>query len=303
MNASPPLVSLPDASTAAENSPTTAASPPEAQPTQPAPSAVEGERYEAYPAAEAEPPDRASAPGVVLDAPLFGADQESYVAAGEPRERAESAPTAHWADTAAEEDAAFDAPGFEDEPPVRGGSRALTAGLGASLVAGVGGLVSRIGGLVADILPAAERPVAAATERQTRPARSGRSFWKRAEAPAMPEPFQPPAPARGQRARLFILLALLIAVLVPVVVMVIGGWRGSEQRADANALIQEATTRYLNGQSALDAGDFPTARQMFAEAQDFLNASVAIIGNTAETNEVSARINVGIRDASQARYL
>jgi hypothetical protein len=103
-------------------------------------------------------------------------------------------------------------------------------------------------------------------------------------------PFEPPAPTRGARARLFLLVALVIVILVPVVVAAVNIGKGNNNRAEAEKLTARAEIVLLGAQSALDQGDKITARERLTEAQDYLAQAIALDGS----NETRERLIVTI---------
>ena len=118
-----------------------------------------------------------------------------------------------------------------------------------------------------------------------------------------PPDMAPPEPARGGRARLFVLLALLILVLVPVVVLAVSWGKGGAARAEAEALIDMASAQFVAAQDALDAGDGATGRSQLEAALNNLSSAEALIGSTPEIGRIRSQIEVDLQDVLQVRAL
>ncbi len=125
--------------------------------------------------------------------------------------------------------------------------------------------------------------------------------------PAAHFPTLPPPPAlkpsSGSRARLFLLLAVLILALTPVVVAAVYWQQGAQNRADAETLMDLAESRFLSGQDALDVGDSVQARSLLKDAQDYLASAVAIVGPSERTDALEAQIRQELQEVLQVKYL
>jgi hypothetical protein len=124
-----------------------------------------------------------------------------------------------------------------------------------------------------------------------------------ADAPTRAQPFQPPPPSTGGRARLFILIALLLALLVPVVV---GGvyWRISiDNRGRADSLVSLAQARLLDAQKALEANDSRTALNFLSEAEDYAENATELVGASGPLNDLLDEIRGTFDDASNVQPL
>lgn len=125
------------------------------------------------------------------------------------------------------------------------------------------------------------------------------------EPPVMPKPvlelppFVAPPPARGARARLFLLMALVIVLIVPVIVAVLYFFKGIDQGAEAAQLASAAQAQLVGAQAALDLGDKTSARQQLTEALDFLNQAVALDGSNSERDQLRATIESELQEVLQ----
>lgn len=111
--------------------------------------------------------------------------------------------------------------------------------------------------------------------------------------------FTPPQPAQGGRARLFLLLAVLLLALVPTVVLAVTLSQGANANAEGNSLVEQAQVRYLNAQELLDNGNTAGAQAALAEAQSLLQGAVERIGYDARINELSAAIQTDLQETMQ----
>ncbi len=116
-------------------------------------------------------------------------------------------------------------------------------------------------------------------------------------------PFEPPAAAKGSRARLFITLAILIALLVPVAVAAYYWSAGNNVRSEAEMLVTLAQSRISSAQDALNAADNRTALSLVSEAQDYLDRSVELVGPTQASGELSALVRRIQQEASNTKLL
>jgi hypothetical protein len=113
-----------------------------------------------------------------------------------------------------------------------------------------------------------------------------------------------PARTHGRRARLFVLLAVLILVLVPTVVAALQWQAGAGSRAEANALLDLAEARLASAQTAFDAGDQIGARSLLSEAQGHVDqARVLLVGRSARADDLSVQINRELNEVLQIQPL
>ena len=116
-------------------------------------------------------------------------------------------------------------------------------------------------------------------------------------------PFEPPAPATGSRARLFITLAILVALLVPVTVAAYN-WRiGAMNREEAEMLVSLAQARILNAQDALNTNDTRGALDLASEAQDYIDRSIELIGPTDASNDLGGQVRSIEQEAANTKLL
>jgi hypothetical protein len=101
--------------------------------------------------------------------------------------------------------------------------------------------------------------------------------------------FQPPAPARGGRARIFISLAVLILVVTSIGVATIY-LRGATNRADAEQLVSAAESNLFQARGMIDQGEDAGARNLLSDAQSFLDQAALIVGNTQQITTLDADI-------------
>jgi len=123
-----------------------------------------------------------------------------------------------------------------------------------------------------------------------------------ARTPAAPlgEPYKPPARAIGRRARLLILVALLIFILVPVVVAGVF-WTVDKRNVDeANRILTMAEASLLSAENALEAEDKATARLKLGEAQAFIGEANQLVGTRLpRADELNVRIERELADLLQ----
>lgn len=103
--------------------------------------------------------------------------------------------------------------------------------------------------------------------------------------------FKPPARAIGQRARLLILVALLIFILVPVIVAGVF-WTVDKRNVDeANRLLTMAEASFLSAENALETEDKAAARLKLGEAQSFIGEANKLVGTRLpRADELNVRI-------------
>lgn len=153
--------------------------------------------------------------------------------------------------------------------------------------------------LVEDSAPAGFMPVGT-DPAQIAPARV-RATLPHESPPPLPElePFTAPAPAKGARARLFILLAVMIVVLAPAVVGGIYLSEAPSRRAEADALTSGAAELLANAQAALDLEDRVLGRRQLNEAQDLLNQAVEMDDWTDRRRTLASQIQAELDEVAQ----
>ncbi len=128
-----------------------------------------------------------------------------------------------------------------------------------------------------------------------------------APAPPLPvlemSPFAPPPPARGARARLFLLMALLIVVAVPVVVVAFNLSQGNSRRAEADEYTGRAEILYVGAQTAMEKGDKALARERLTEAKDNLALAIELDGANEQRDALVAAIEVELLEVLQVSIL
>ncbi len=113
-----------------------------------------------------------------------------------------------------------------------------------------------------------------------------------------------PPRTHGRRARLFVLLAVLLLVLVPTVVAALQWQAGAGGRAEANALLELAEARLASAQTAFDAGDQIGARGLLAEAQGHVDqARILLVGRSARADDLAVQINRELNEVLQIQPL
>ena len=117
------------------------------------------------------------------------------------------------------------------------------------------------------------------------------------------EPFTPPEPARGARARIFILLALVILAVVPVVVGAVNWGAANDRRADAEQLTDAAEAALVGAQLALDIGDKPNARERLVEGRRFVIDAIDLNGNSERRSQLFSTINAELQEVMQVQPL
>lgn len=116
--------------------------------------------------------------------------------------------------------------------------------------------------------------------------------------------FKPPARATGSRARLYILLALLILILTPVVVTAVYWSRDKRNQAEAEQAMAMAEASFLAAETALENGDKATARVKLTDAQTFILAADNLVGGrSTRADELGIRIEREMADLLQVQPL
>ncbi|MEZ4868383.1 MAG: hypothetical protein R3C14_44050 [Caldilineaceae bacterium] len=112
--------------------------------------------------------------------------------------------------------------------------------------------------------------------------------------------FTPPARATGKRARLYILLAVLILILTPVVVATVYWARNAQNEDEANRALELAEASFVEGQNYLENSDKSGARTKFLEAQSYLTAATDLVGGRLpRADELAANIASELADLEQ----
>ncbi len=136
------------------------------------------------------------------------------------------------------------------------------------------------------------------TPRTATPAKAGTTILDRIAT------FRPPIRATGSRARLYILLALLILILTPVVVTAVFWSRDMRNQEDAERTVDMAEASFLSAETALQNEDRETARIKLNEAQTFILAADNMMGGRmARADELSVRIERELADLLQVQPL
>jgi hypothetical protein len=117
------------------------------------------------------------------------------------------------------------------------------------------------------------------------------------------EPFTPPAPASGTRARVLILIALIIIILVPAVVAGVYWGEGENRRQQAISLTEAAQAQYDSALTSFDAGDKAGTREALLEGKDYLTKAVTLEGSTPERIRLASEIEQLLQDVLQVQPL
>jgi hypothetical protein len=114
----------------------------------------------------------------------------------------------------------------------------------------------------------------------------------------------PPLASEGSRARLFILLAVLILVLVPVILFSVQFYQGGADRERANALLDLAEARLASAQQAMDADDKRGAGALLVEAQGHIaQARNLAPGRSERADDLSVKIQLEQNELLQIQPL
>ncbi|MEZ4726444.1 MAG: hypothetical protein R3E79_04850 [Caldilineaceae bacterium] len=116
--------------------------------------------------------------------------------------------------------------------------------------------------------------------------------------------FKPPARAVGSRARLYILVALLLLILTPVVVTAVYWSRDMRNQEEAERALDMAEASLLTAETALQSDDKATARAKLTEAQTFILAADNLVGGRlTRADELNVRIQQELADLLQVQPL
>lgn len=123
-----------------------------------------------------------------------------------------------------------------------------------------------------------------------------------APAPTRP-PYTPPERTRGRRARLVLLLAILIPLLTSAVVGAAFLREGASSQEEGLKLVQLAESQLLKAQQALSVNDKATARAALGESRRYLDEAISLIGVTDEIRNISRVVAAELQDLMQIRSL
>lgn len=115
--------------------------------------------------------------------------------------------------------------------------------------------------------------------------------------------YQPPAPTRGSRARLFILLAVLIPVLTFATVGILNLREGAVSQAEGLKLVDQAEAQLAKAEQALNLNDKAAARSALNDAQRYLNEATNLIGLNDRGRDLSQRISTELQKLMNVRLL
>ncbi len=113
------------------------------------------------------------------------------------------------------------------------------------------------------------------------------------------------APQRttGPRARLFVVVAILILVLVPAAVLAFVWGQSNTRLMEAERLTAEAEIMLAVAQSALDSGDRAQARELLTEAASKLDAAYDLDGMNEQRSRLYATIEAEMQEVLQVTPL
>ena len=116
--------------------------------------------------------------------------------------------------------------------------------------------------------------------------------------PPLPEfePFSAPAPASGTRARVFVLVALVILALVPTVVFLKHWEEGATLHGEAEQLTDAAQAALVSVLTSQGLGDKPGARASLLEAREYLSAGIALDGSDERRNALASDIESALQE-------
>lgn len=116
-------------------------------------------------------------------------------------------------------------------------------------------------------------------------------------------PFEPPPPTRGSRARLFVLLAVLIPVLAFATVGILNLREGAVSQAEGLKLVDQAEAQLAKAEQALNLNDKAAARSALNDAQRYLNEATNLVGLNERIRELSQRIRTELQKLMNVRSL
>jgi hypothetical protein len=115
--------------------------------------------------------------------------------------------------------------------------------------------------------------------------------------------FTPPERTRGGKARLFVLLGLLIPLLAFTTVGAVYLQQGASNQADGIKLVELAENQLSKAQQALAVDDKSAARTHLGDAQRYLDEAVALIGFNERIRTLDGQIQTELQDLLQVRSL
>lgn len=115
--------------------------------------------------------------------------------------------------------------------------------------------------------------------------------------------YQPPPPTRGSRARLFILLSVLIPVLAFATVGILNLREGAVSQAEGLKLVDQAEAQLAKAEQALNLNDEAAARSALNDAQRYLNEATNLIGLNDRVRELGQRIRTELQKLMNVRSL
>lgn len=123
------------------------------------------------------------------------------------------------------------------------------------------------------------------------------------DAPQRVPSFTPPPPTRGSRARLFILLAVLLPLLAFATVGILNLREGAVTQAEGIKLVDQAEAQLAKAEQAIMLGDKSAARAALNDAQRYINEAIVLIGITDRIREISQRIRTELQKLMNVRSL
>ena len=115
--------------------------------------------------------------------------------------------------------------------------------------------------------------------------------------------YTPPPPTRGSRARLFILLAILLPVLAFAIVGILKLSEGAASQAEGVKLVDQAEGQLIKAEQALNLDDKAAARSALNDAQRYLNEAINLIGLNERIRDLSQRIRTELQKLMNVRLL
>ncbi len=116
-------------------------------------------------------------------------------------------------------------------------------------------------------------------------------------------PFAPPPPTRGSRARLFVLLAVLIPLLAFATVGILNLREGAVTQAEGVKLVDQAEAQLAKAEQALNLDDKAAARSALNDAQRYLNEADALIGMSERSRGLAQSIRTEMQKLMNVRSL
>jgi len=123
------------------------------------------------------------------------------------------------------------------------------------------------------------------------------------DAPQRVPTFTPPPPTRGSRARLFVLLAVLLPLLTFATIGILNLREGAVTQAEGIKLVDQAEAQLAKAEQAIMLGDKSAARSALNDAQRYINEAIVLIGITDRIREISQRIRTELQKLMNVRSL